>query len=236
MNPFFFREPMNAWSHCSWLLLSLPATVLLCRRSRGDLAKQRSLIVFGVSLAVCYGGSTLFHGVHVSDRELLVYNLLDYIGIYVLIAGSYTPLAWNLLRGAWRSCTLILAWTMAVTGAAAHLAFGMLPMSVATVTYLIMGWGAIFCYFEIAREHTHRRLRWIWIGGVFYTVGAVINLLQWPNFWPGVLGWHETFHLFAMAGSLSHFWFMLTVVAPPRLNPVPVPIPARVEPSRRAVA
>ncbi len=236
MNLVDFREPMNAWSHCSWLLFSFPATVILLGRSRGDVAKQISLLVFGVSLAVCYGASTLFHGVRVSAHELGFYNLLDYIGIYVLIAGSITPLAWNLLCGAWRSWTLAVAWLTAGAGTAVHLAFGMLPVSIATVTYLAMGWGALFCYFEIARKHSHRRLRLIWIGGVLYTIGAVINLLEWPNPWPGVFGRHEIFHLFVMAGSLSHFWFMLTVVVP--YAPARVSVPARTssKPAGRAAA
>lgn len=214
MDPFFFREPVSAGTHCSWLLLSVPGTVLLCLRSRGNPGKQLSMLIFGLSLAICYAGSTLFHGVRLPAEQIAVFNLIDYIGIYILIAGSYTPLAWNMLHGRWRSWTLGLVWTTAASGAALQVACGMLPEWLATLTYLVMGWGAILCYFEIARRHSHRRLRLILIGGAFYTVGAVINHLQWPNPWPGVFGRHEIFHLFVMAGSLSHFWFMLTVVAP----------------------
>jgi hemolysin III len=228
------REPVNAWTHCSWFLLALPCTLLLCWKSRGNLGKQLSLLVFGLSLALCYLASTLFHGVRLSSKQLDLYNLLDYIGIYVLIAGSYTPLAWNLLRGRWRWATLGAAWLVAAVGAGVQIACGTLPQSVATLTYLAMGWGAIVCYVELVREHTHRRLRPILVGGIFYTVGAVINLLEWPNPWPGVFGRHEIFHLFVMAGSLSHFWFMLKVVVPyepaparPSVAPSQEPKPAR---------
>jgi hemolysin III len=214
MDFLLFREPVNAWSHCSWLLLSVPGTVLLCLKSRGDLGKQLSMSIFGLSLAVCYAGSTLFHGVRLPMDQIAVFNLIDYIGIYVLIAGSYTPLAWNMLQGRWRLWTLSVVWAFAAACAGIQIACGMLPLSVATATYMVMGWGAIFCYFEIARRHSHRRLRLILIGGAFYTIGAAINTLAWPDPWPGVFGGHEIFHLFVMAGSLSHFLFMLTVVAP----------------------
>ena len=214
MNFPLFREPVSAWSHCSWLLLSIPATLYLCRRAGDDFGKKLSLLVFGLSLAFCYAGSTLYHGVRLPEQGIAVFNLIDYIGIYVLIAGSYTPLAWNLLRGRWRYGTLGAAWGIAATGIIVQLAFRTLPQSVTTGIYLAMGWGSIFCYFEIARCLTHRPLRPILLGGMFYTVGAAINLAEWPVFWPGVFGAHELFHLFVMAGSLSHFWFMLNVVVP----------------------
>lgn len=230
---YVFREPVSAWSHCSWLLLSLPGTFWLWRRSNGDRAKQWSLLVFGLSLALCYASSTLYHGARLSAGGIAVCNLLDYVGIYVLIAGSYTPLAWNLLQGRWRQGTLLAAWAMAALGIALQLAYRTLPQSVSTGLYLGMGWGAIFCYFEIARVMTHRPLRLILAGGVLYTVGAVLNLLEWPSFYPGVFGAHELFHLFVMAGSLCHFAFMLTVVAPSRL-PRPCAVPSRAAKPRPA--
>jgi len=228
-----FREPVSAWSHCSWLVLSIPGTILLCLRSRGGVGKRLSFLIFGASLAVCYAGSTLYHGVRLSEERIAFFNLIDYIGIYVLIAGSYTPLAWNLLRGKWRWGTLSIAWLLALAGGLVQIACGMLPSTVATVTYLVMGWGASLCYFELAREYSHRRLLLILVGGVFYTVGAVFNLLEWPNPWPGVVGPHEVFHLFVMAGSLSHFLFMLTVVAP--LQPAPRMAVVRATESRSIV-
>ena len=184
------------------MLLSVPATLYLWKRCGGDLGKKLSLLVFGLSLAFCYAGSTLYHGVRCSQAAIAAFNLLDYVGIYVLIAGSYTPLAWNLLRGRWRAVTLGGAWLMAAAGSAVQVVFRTLPQSVTTGLYLAMGWGAIFCYFEIARRLSHRPLRPILVGGILYTVGAVLNLAGWPVLWPGVCGAHEVFHLFVMAGSL----------------------------------
>jgi hemolysin III len=89
-----------------------------------------------------------------------------------------------------------------------------LPLPLATCEYLALGWGALFVYFEVARVVTHRSMRPLVIGGVFYSVGALLNLMRWPVLWPGVFGSHEMFHLWVMAGSAAHFWFMLTAVAP----------------------
>jgi hemolysin III len=214
MGLFAFREPVSAWSHCLWMLLSLPATYLLLRRCGGDWSKRFSLLVFGLSLLTCYLGSTLYHGVRLPQEKIDLFDRIDHIGIYVLIAGSYTPLAWCLLRGRWKWGILTVAWFLAAAGTVLVMTCGVLPMFWSTLMYLAMGWGAIFCYFELARLMSHRALRPLLTGGVLYSVGAVLNLLHWPELWPGVFRAHELFHLFVMAGSLAHFWFMLTVVAP----------------------
>jgi hemolysin III len=209
-----FREPFSAWSHLFWMVLVLPGTLYLWQRSAGNRAKQLSLAVFGLSMVFCYAGSVLYHSVRVARPLLEGFDQLDHIGIFVLIAGSYTPLAWNLLRGHWRWGTLLASWVATLLGTVLVLQCGALPPAVATLLYLLMGWGAIFCYFDIARRIPHRHLRPLVLGGVLYSVGALINILRWPVLWPNVIGAHELFHVFVMAGSLSHFWFMLTVVAP----------------------
>jgi hemolysin III len=77
-----------------------------------------------------------------------------------------------------------------------------------------MGWGVVVCYARIARVVSHRALIPVIVGGVLYSVGAVINLLQRPALWPGVFGFHELFHLFVIAGSLAHYWFIIAVIVP----------------------
>jgi hemolysin III len=211
---FAFREPVSAWTHLTWMLLALPGTLFLWQRGAGNRARQVSLLVYGLSLVFCFTGSVLFHSARLPGPQLDGLDRLDHIGIYVLIAGSYTPLAWNLLQGRWRWGTLVATWLATVAGIALILVFGVLRPPMATGLYLLMGWCAIFCYIELARGLRHERLRLLVLGGLLYSVGAAINVLKWPILWPGVLGAHEVFHLFVMAGSLAHFWFMLTVVAP----------------------
>jgi hypothetical protein len=77
-----------------------------------------------------------------------------------------------------------------------------------------MGWGILVCRSQLEQSPKPIDLRLAFLGGVLYSVGAMFNLLHWPVLWPGVFAAHELFHLFVMAGSLAHFWFMLAVVAP----------------------
>jgi hemolysin III len=211
MDFLIFREPVNAWTHCSWLLLSLPGTWLLWRLSRGDRAKQLSLLIFGFSLAVCYGGSTLYHGVQLDYQYIRIFQTLDYIGIYLLIAGSYTPASFTLLRGRWKWGSLALVWLLASGGIIIRAVSFPLPDTVSTGLYLVLGWGSVFFYFEMARTLSHRALFPVVLGGVLYSLGAILNLLRWPIL---CFTAHEFMHLCVMGGSLSHYWFMLNSVVP----------------------
>ncbi len=214
MDSWIFREPASAWTHLAGLLLAIPGVWLLWDRSRGNPGKRVSLLIYGASLVLCYGASTLYHGVKVPTERLGPYIRLDGGGIFALIAGSYTPLAWNLLRGRWRAGTLSVVWGTAGF-AIAFLASGRRFSPVlATSLYLVMGWGVVACYEKVARVVSHRAMLPLVVGGLFYSVGAVLNLLQWPALWPGVFDTHALFHLFVIAGSVAHFGFILKVVVP----------------------
>lgn len=214
MDFFDLREPVSCWTHGAWLILSLPGAYLLWREGRGDRLKQLSLLIFGLSLAFCFAASAIYHGVRGPSHAVDVFDRIDHIGIYVLIAGTYTPVAWVMLRGRGREVVLALAWGIAVLGAVQIWFYGIFSPKISTGIYLVMGWGALFCYFQIARLLSHRSLRLMLVGGVLYSVGALFHILHWPVLWPGVFQAHELFHVFVMGGSLAHFWFMLRVVAP----------------------
>jgi hemolysin III len=222
-----FREPVSAWSHALGLLLALPATLLLLRRSRGSALKQVSLLVYGLTLAVCYGCSALYHGVRVSPAGLEWYVTADYVGIYLLVAGTITPVVLVLLEGRWRWGALALTWALAAGGIALRVTVRHLPMPVSTALYLVLGWGVLGCYSQLARALPPRGLGLVLLGGAVYTTGAVLNMLHWPALWPGVVGPHEVFHAFVLGGSLCHFLFALWVLAPfERPFSPPVPLPA----------
>jgi hemolysin III len=208
------REPVSTWSHGAGLLLALPGTLLLWRRSAGDPTKRLSLLVYGLSLAFCYFASTLYHGVQAPAARITAFARLDGVGIFALIAGSYTPLAWCLLRGRWRGWTLAIVWGVAIAATVVIASGRHFSAGLATGLYLGMGWGVVACYSEVARVVSHRALLPIVAGGVSYSVGAVLNLLHWPVLIPGIFGAHELFHMFVLAGSLAHYRFILKVIVP----------------------
>ena len=152
------REPFSAWSHCAGVVLALPGTLLLWRSSVGDRGKQLSLLVYGLCLAFCYSASTLYHGSRLPTARIAAFARLDGVGIFALIAGTYTPMAWCLMRGRWRRWTLAVVWTVVATATVLIAAGRHFSPVLSTCVYLGMGWGAVICYAEIARVVSHRAL------------------------------------------------------------------------------
>jgi hemolysin III len=212
------REPVNTWSHGVWLVIALAGMLLLWQSGRRDRARQLTLLVYGLCLVFCSACSTLFHGVRLPEERIQTFALLDYVGIYMLIAGTYTPIAWTFLRQHWRWGVLALVWIWAALGITVRLTCESLPLWASTCLYLAMGWGAIFCYVELARRLSHRTLLPVIVGGALYSLGAIINLVRAPVLWPDVFEAHELFHVFVVAGSLCHFYFILRVVGPSAID------------------
>jgi len=242
---FDLREPINAWSHGAGMVLAMPVTWVLWKRctvpndcsnlrqgygsARYQWVKALCLLVFGISLMLCYGISALFHAVRQSGELGGQLQRLDHVEIYLLIAGTYTPVAWSLMRGSWWWGTLTTVWTVALVCAARVWCGGVMPMWVSTLIYLTMGWGALFCYFELVKTYSHRTLLPLPLGGMIYSVGAVLNLARWPVLFPGVFAAHELFHFFVIAGSACHIFFMLDVVIP---SQAPAALPQASNPPR----
>ena len=211
MSWLHFRDPVSAWTHFAWMVLALPATWVLWWLGRGSLLKRTGSLIFGFTLVFCYAGSWLFHSV--PDDLSRPFNTIDHIGIYLLIAGTVTPIGLVLLSGRWRLALLSGIWALAAAGILARLLVHPTIVQL-TIFYLFMGWVGSLAYLELARRVPRAALRPLWIGGLCYTVGAVLNGLHWPVLVPGVFESHEVFHLFVMAGSGWHYYFMLSAVLP----------------------
>jgi hemolysin III len=208
------REPVNAWTHGAWALGAIPATLLLWRLCRCDRVKQASLLVFGASLFLCFGASTLYHGARFPAEKIEICRQIDHIGIYILIGGTVTPAAAVLLVGYRRIITLAVAWGLAAVGISIQLTWQVAPPWFYTTIYVAIGWGVCLNYFEMSRALPRGGMRSVWLGGTFYTVGAILNLAGWPQLLPGIFSTHELWHVFCMAGSFCHLWFMVRWVAP----------------------
>ncbi len=224
------REPISALSHGVGMMLALPLTWIFWERARSPLrdtsgddrvthyqrGKRATLVLYGLTLVICFGSSALYHSVRLSGEALGWYRRLDHVGIYLLIAGTYTPATWSLFRRRWRHGTLSVVWSVAAFCSARVWLGGVLPIWLSTTIYMTMGWGVLICYRELARSLSHRTLLPLPLGGVLYSMGALINLRGWPVPLPGVFGSHELFHLFVLAGSGCHAAFMMRVVVPCR--------------------
>jgi hemolysin III len=208
------REPVSGLTHLAGVLLALIALIVLLTRAAGRLDQLVAFGIFGLSLIALYSASALYHLLPVSPAATARLRRLDHITIFILIAGTYTPVCMLALEGGWRAGLLGLVWTLALCGVALKLLWMESPRWLSVGVYLAMGWLAVIAASAIFRAIPYGGIAWILGGGLVYSAGALIYALKRPNLVPGVFGFHELWHLFVLAGSACHFWAMLRYIAP----------------------
>ena len=208
---FHVRDPISALTHFIAFLAAILATpVLLVHAAwqRADLATLISLGIFTVSMVLLYGASTAYHTFSLTDRGNRVLKKLDHTMIFLLIAGSYTPVCVVTLRGMTGFHLLMLVWSFAAAGVIFKLCWVTCPKWVSSVIYIAMGWSCLTAMPEIIATLDKWGFFWLLLGGIFYTVGGVVYALKPKRLEGKFFGIHEIFHLFVMAGSVCHYVFM----------------------------
>ena len=208
------REPVSGLTHLAGVFLALIALVVLLTKAGGRMDQLVAFGIFGLSLIALYSASALYHLLPVSPAATARLRRLDHMTIFILIAGTYTPVCVLALEGGWRAGLLGLIWTLALCGVALKLLWMEAPRWLSVGVYLAMGWLAVIAASAIFRTIPYGGIAWILGGGLVYSAGALIYALKRPNLVPGVFGFHELWHLFVLAGSACHFWAMLRYIAP----------------------
>jgi hemolysin III len=208
------REPFNGLSHLCGALFGITALVVLVSLARGKAWHLTGFAIYGATLILLYLASALYHSLPLGERGVRRLLMLDRIGIYLLIAGTYTPLCLVPLRGAWGWSLLGLVWGLALFGSLCEIIWRSAPQWITTGLYLVMGWLAIVAFGPLLRTLTGAGFQWLVAGGIVYSVGAVVCLTGRPRLWPGAFGAHELWHLFVLGGSVCHFVMMFRFVAP----------------------
>ena len=194
------EERLNILSHGLGLLMSLVALPLLIRQAleTGQSRYLVSFIIYGVSLIILYTASTIYHSARTDIRRRRL-NVFDHAAIYVLIAGTYTPLTLVTLHGKIGWALFGVAWGAALVGVVLKLFFTGKYNLLSTIMYVAMGWIVIFAAKSLINNLAVEGLWWLLAGGISYTVGAVLYSLKKMTFN------HAIFHLFVLIGSFCHF-------------------------------
>jgi len=213
----YLREPVNSITHFVGILLSIAGLILLLVLSEGDPWRVTSFAIYGASLIVLYTASTLLHSLKVRPKIERRLRIFDHAAIFGLIAGTYTPITLITLQhdhAAWGWTLLSVAWGFALLGIVFKIVWLDAPRFLSTGLYLLMGWLSLFAIVPITEALSFGGMVWLALGGLFYSVGAVIYGLKKPDFIPKVFGYHELWHLFVLAGSACHFVMMVRYVLP----------------------
>jgi len=211
------REPGSAITHFIGMIMAIFAAVPLLVKA-GLSSGAVSLIamaVFMASMILLYGASATYHSVNVTGKALRIFRKVDHMMIFVLIAGSYTPVCLIVLGGKLGYGLLALVWGIALVGMVIKACWITCPKWFSSVIYIAMGWVCVLAFGRLVDTLCTAAFLWLLAGGILYTVGGVIYALKLPlfNSKHKNFGSHEVFHLFVMAGSICHFIFMYTYVA-----------------------
>ena len=209
-----FRDPVSGLTHFFSAILALVGLVVLLFLGRGDAEKEISLLIYGISLILMLSASAAYHLVNARPAILLWLRKMDHTAIYLLIAGTYTPICLFYFTGFWRSGFLAIIWGMALVGILVKLFLIRAPRWVTAGIYLLMGWLSILAVREIITRMPAPALFWLVLGGLAYTAGAMVYILKKPDFFPGVFGFHEVWHIFVILGCLAHFLLIAIFIAP----------------------
>ena len=214
---FKIKDPGSALTHFIAMLLALlAATPLLLKAARSpELTHMLALTIFIISMILLYAASTIYHTLDISPKVNQILRKVDHMMIFILIAGTYTPVCMLVLGDRTGWVLLALVWSIAFIGILINALWITCPKWFSSLIYIAMGWVCVFAFGKIIAALPKSAFGWLVAGGIRYTVGGIIYALKLPLFNSRFknFGSHELFHLFVMGGSLCHYIMMYAFVA-----------------------
>lgn len=210
------KDPGSAITHFIGMIMAIFAAIpLLIRASREPRPIYLiSLAVFAISMILLYAASTTYHTLDLSEKINTLLKRLDHMMIFVLIAGTYTPICLLVLDRKTGLTLLSIVWGIALLGIIMKAFWVFCPKWVSSLLYIGMGWICVLAFGKLVGDLTHAEFGWLLAGGIIYTIGGVIYALKLPIFnnKHKNFGSHEIFHLFVMGGSFCHFMVMFSLL------------------------
>jgi hemolysin III len=207
------QNPVRGLLHGAAALASVVGAIFLWGRCAGNLPRQLALLVFGLSLVSLYTGSSLYHSVPWQRVWKQRMQRVDHAMIYILVAGTGTPMACIVLDGWLRWVALGVAWGIALVGILQKVFLPKLGDWFSITLQTTQGWLALPLFVPLAQRLPFPAVLLTALGGVLYTVGMVCLVTQRPRLWPRVFSHHEVFHICVVAGSAAHYAMTFLYIA-----------------------
>lgn len=208
------REPVNGLTHFFAAIAAFIGLIILVVVGCCSVSKIVALTVYGISLVLLFAASAAYHMVSAKPKVLQILRKLDHSAIYLLIAGTYTPICAIMFEGFWKWGMLAIIWSLAAIGIVIKIFIINSPRWLNAGIYILMGWLCLAAIGEMLRVLPPWALTWLVIGGITYTLGAIVYITKIMNFWPGKFGFHEVWHIFVILAALAHFIAIAFFVAP----------------------
>jgi hemolysin III len=208
------REPANGLTHFFAAIAAAIGSGILIYIGRNSLLKTVALSVYGASLILLFATSAAYHWVKAGPKIIANLRKLDHAAIFILIAGTYTPICAIMFSGFWRWGILAIVWSLAVIGMIVKMFMMSAPRRLTAGIYVFMGWLSLLSVKEMLRMLPVGALIGIGIGGVIYTLGAVVYITKKLDVFPDRFGFHAVWHIFVILAALAHFISIAVYIAP----------------------
>ncbi len=209
------REPVNGLTHLGGAILGFFGMVAMLVVSGGDPVKFISVLVYSLGLMAMFLASGIYHSAKVEPAALQILRKIDHSAIFLLIAGTYTPFCLLAFKGFWHWGLLALIWGIAAIGIVVKVFYINSPRWLHTGIYVVMGWICVMAAPQMPFVLPPAAMVWLFVGGVIYTLGAVVYATKTLDFVPGKFGFHEIWHIFVLLGALAHFIAVMSLLVLP---------------------
>ena len=196
-------ERISFYTHLFGFIIFLIGTIYLLYKTK-TLSLNIVSIIYGLSTMTLFLASSLYHAHKKEDDEISLWRKLDHIAIFIMIAGTYTPIVYVYLADYWKWSIIIIQWALVVGGLFFKFFYLNAPRYLYTIIYLLMGWMGIIPIKKFVSTMSGHSLFYLFGGGLAYTIGAVFYIFKKPQF-NIHFGFHEIFHIFILLGSVLHY-------------------------------
>lgn len=202
-------ERVSYYTHFIGFLLAILGTFILLYVSDKNY-KIIISIIYGTSVISLFLSSSLYHAFKKRENEISFWRKLDHFAIFIMIAGSYTPVCYFYLSGYWRWIVIIIQWSLVFCGFFFKFYYLKAPRYLYTIIYLIMGWSGIIPIKQFLQTMPFNSIMFLFMGGLSFTIGAVFYMIKKPKI--KYFGFHEIFHLFILLGGFFHYLLVYNAI------------------------
>ncbi len=207
------QEAFNFYSHLAGMIAATVGTLFLVLRATESASMMATAVVYGLSVIFLFLASSLYHAFKKSEDELSFWRKMDRFAIFIMIAGSYTPVCYFFLDAHWRLTMIAIQWGLVAFGVVSQLFFPRAPRVVFAAIYLVMGWLILLPMGQLLSAMTKAQETLLFSGGAAFTLGAVFYASKRPLVVPGVFSFHELFHVMVLVGASCHYALIYSAFA-----------------------
>jgi hemolysin III len=199
------QELFNCYSHLAGMVAAVIGTIFLAVIASDSASGLVTALIYGISVVFLFAASTLYHAFKKEDNELSFWRKMDRLAIFFMIAGTFTPMCYFCLDGAWKWSMIAFQWSLVGFGVISQIFFPRAPRKLYAVIYLLMGWSALFTLKQMLANMSASQAVLLVSGGLAFTLGAIIYAIKKPKILPGVFSFHEVFHVMVLIGGVLHY-------------------------------